>query len=313
MNTFIKRLLLFIVPLVCFLFALAYIDPFNFFREERDAVSLKYKKEVSTSTNARLYKLIEYERNPAEVVILGDSRTDQLKSEFWESHLQKKVTNMSFGGGTLPEIISAFHEVAKSGKIKEVYIGVSFNLYNQNNSMNLVPEAANLKESALSYLASKYCFKAALKYGKARITGDTKSSAPPFSREEFWEYQLFSSASNFYRTYTYPQLYYKELADIVDYCKKNDIKIVFIIPPTHTDLQKRIADFSLSEKEAVFKNDLRMLGEVYDFDTPNELTSRKENFIDPFHSTDSISQLVVAEVTTGKTRYAKVLPYKIRN
>lgn len=313
MRTYIKSLLLFASPLVCFLFVLAYMDPFNFFREEHDAGSLKLKKEVSTSVNARLYKLIEYGRNPTEVVILGDSRTDQLKSEFWEGHLQKKVTNMSFGGGTLPEIISTFKEVAKSGKIKEVYIGVSFNLYNQNNSMNLVPEAVNIKESALSYLASKYCFKAALKYSKARITGDSKNNAPPFSREEFWDYQLFSSASNFYRAYTYPQLYYNELADISAYCKKNYIKIVFIIPPTHTDLQKRIDDFFLSEKEAAFKNDMSTLGEVYDFDTPNELTSRKENFIDPFHSTDSISQIVVAEILTGKTHYAKVLPYQIRN
>src|SRR6185369_6974916 len=108
MKTFIRTCLIFLSLPLLFLAFLAYLDPFNFIRDE-SVKHQKLKKEISTKVNSRLYKLIEYERTPTEVVIFGDSRTDQLKSDYFENLLNKKVTNLSIAGGTLPEIISMFY------------------------------------------------------------------------------------------------------------------------------------------------------------------------------------------------------------
>ncbi|HTH58185.1 MAG TPA: hypothetical protein VL728_19190 [Cyclobacteriaceae bacterium] len=306
MRKFLTQSGLFVALPLGFLLLLAYLDPFNFFRVEKDADHLMLKKQIGTNINSRLYKLIEYGKSPTEVVILGDSRTDQLKTAYFEKLLNKRVTNLSYGGGSLPEIISTFDEVVKSKKVTQIYIGVSFNLYNKKNEINLVPEAVGLKQSLISYLVSKYCLRASLLYGKALLFHESlELGKPPYTKEEFWDYQLYSSAANFYRAYAYPGEWFQELKRISGYCATHNIKLTFLVPPTHVDLQKRIADFHLLEEEEAFKKDLTSLGAMYDFDYSNDITLKRGNFLDPFHSVDSVSRLVVTELVTGETKYSK--------
>ena len=108
------------------------------------------------------------------------------------------------------------------------------------------------------------------------------------------------SAKTFYQQYIYPKYYKEELTKICNYCAQNHIKLVFFIPPTHTDLQNRIKDFGL-EKEAIqFKKDLEALGKVHDFDYPSHLTQQKSNFLDPFHFNDEISKIISDSIFTKK-------------
>jgi hypothetical protein len=85
----------------------------------------------------------------------------------------------------------------------------------------------------------------------------------------------------------------------------NKIKLVFFIPPTHTDLQGRVADFHLEKAEYQFKKDIEGLGELHDFDFRNDLTADKRNFTDPFHCNDSISRLVIQEMISGGSTYSR--------
>jgi len=310
MKPFIKAFLFFSAPLLLFLFLQAYIDPFQLIRKESDTVKYELKKKISMEINSRLYKLIEYNRDPSAVVILGDSRADQLKSVYFEELLDEHVQNLSFGGGTLPEVIQTFEEISKTKKIKQVYLGISFNLYNSKNSMNLVPEAIELKGSIISYLNSKYCIKATFQYSKALLLHENGIATIPFTKEEFWNYQLYSAASNFYRSYSYPDTYFEGLKKIADYCSLNKIKLIFFIPPTHVDLQNRIHDFKLDNEDKQFKEDIASLGDLYDFDYSTPLTVSRSNFKDPYHSIDSISKIVVREIVTGDLVHGRVVKKK---
>lgn len=307
MNKFIKAILLFSSPVCVAALVLFFIDPFGLNFNESNAERKELKKKASIEVNARLYKLIEFSKTDAEILILGDSRSDQLKASYFEERLHKKTYNLSYGGGTLPEIIETLRWVVEQGKIKQLYIGLNFNLYNEKNSMNLVPEALKLQQSTLSYLTSKYCFRASLLYCKALLTGTDITSSPPLSKDEFWEYQLNSSANNFYRAYSYPEKHFQELKELITLCIQNNIQVLFFIPPTHNDLQKKITDFNLNRREQQFKEDLRSIVKVYDFDYKNDMTLNRNNFLDPYHSIDSISKIVVSEIVTGKTTYGKML------
>ena len=46
----------------------------------------------------------------------------------------------------------------------------------------------------------------------------------------------------------------------------------------------------------VFKNDIKNIGRVIDFDFPNSITNCKSCFSDPIHTTDSISEIIVDEI-----------------
>ena len=128
---------------------------------------------------------------------------------------------------------------------------------------------------------------------------------PGLNKNEFWSYQLEISARNYFREYKYPDKFYEQLAEISDYCHKNNITLIFFIPPTHVDLQETVQEFDLEEIESKFKRDISGLETRYDFDYPNAVTINHSNFTDPFHCNDSIGQIVIGEITTGNVQLAK--------
>ncbi len=307
MKLFIKRLLLFSAPFILYLIIAVLIDPYNIIYKNNNPTLIELKSKISYKLNYPLFKLQEYSENPTDIVLLGDSRTNKLNKLTFEKITGMKVTNLSYGGGTLPEIIDTFWYITKTHPIKEVYIGINFNLYNDYNNNNRVPKAIELKESPFSYLFSSYCSKSLFLILKSIITNkEINIEKPHLSKNEFWRYQLEISAPAFYSNYKYPYLYHKSLIDISRYCKEKKIKLVFFIPPTHINLQQRVTDFNLDEEKKLFKVDLTNLGITYDFEYPNEITRNKSNFSDPFHFNDSISDIIIKEILENNIKYARV-------
>lgn len=181
-------------------------------------------------------------------------------------------------------------------KVKEVYFAINFNLYDKDNNFDRVTEALELLDSPIRLLTSRYSIKASVKVMLNFLFGIEFDSSSRQSKEEFWEYQLNSAATSFYINYTYPDNYYQSLYEIADYCKNNNIKLVFVIPPTHIDLQKRISDFNLAQENEKFIVDLSSLSTVYNFDIETPLTNNRDNFRDPFHMNRKIADIVVEEL-----------------
>jgi hypothetical protein len=272
------------------------IDPYNIIHSENNIRIKELESIISNRINYPLYNIPKYLENPTEIILLGDSRTAALRSELFE-YQNLRCTNLAYGGGTLPEIIETFNSISNSPGLKEVYIGINFNLYNDYNSMDRVSEASELMNSPISYIFSKYCIKSTFYILYSLCTGDIINiEKPPFNKDEFWDYQLASSADNFYRSYQYPQHSYDSLKNIVQQCKDRAIRLIFFIPPTHADLQDQVSVYNLEREQIKFKTDLRDLGLVYDFDQPNERTENRMNFNDPFHSNDSIGEIIVKEM-----------------
>ncbi len=295
MNKFLRRTLIFFIPLFLYLIIVLAVDPYNYFSSE--VVSSEIKKNIAFKLNYPLFKLLAYEKEPTKNIILGDSRSNNLDIDFVNSCGDKKFTNLAYGGGTLQEIINTFWEVSKNAKLETVVIGVNFNLYNKTNAMDRVSETISLKNNFVSYATSKYTFKSTGLIVKSILLNETYDvEIPEMSREEFWQYQLNSSANNTYRIYKYPENYFLELQQIAVYCKQNNIKLSFFIPPTHVSLQEKIDEFKLTAQEEKFKKDLMGLGPVYDFDFSNDITLNKDKFKDPYHCKESVAETIVKVV-----------------
>lgn len=306
MKHFIKRLTIFALPVLLYLIIAVSIDPYNILSEEDNPELSKLKSTISYKLNYPLYNIQKYHSDPTEAILLGDSRTHALSADYFTELTGLRSTNLACAGGTLPEILETFWFSAKYNTLKEVYIGINFNLYNATNTMNRVTSAKSLRASSLSYLFSKYCFKSCFYITRSLLTGSTIDfEKPNLNKAHFWRYQLESSANNFYRVYDYPSDYLLQLQEVGHYCQSKDIKLVFFIPPTHTDLQAKVQEFNLDNAEEQFKADLSSLALLYDFDYPNEMTRNKDNFLDPFHFVDTISRNVIEEIVTGKLRYAR--------
>lgn len=297
MEKFLKRILLFSIPLILFALFLLLIDPFGLFNLFNPSEEFKHLKlKISKLEHQALIKIIGFKQNPADLIILGDSRGGSLGSVKFNELTGLSSYNLSIEGGSLREAIDLFWFAISEHKVKEVYFAINFNLYDKDYNFNRVTEAQNLLDTPIKLLLSRYSIRASAKVMLNLLFGTQINSNPIQSKEEFWEYQLNSVATGFYMNYTYPDNYYQSLSEIADYCKNNGIKLVFVIPPTHIDLQKRIFDFNLVQENHKFILDLSSLGTVYNFDIESSLTNNCNNFNDPFHTTSEIANIVVEEL-----------------
>lgn len=302
MKKFISTILYFLLPFLFMTMILIYIDPYNIIRREKNEDLLRLKKQISYKKNYALFKLQEYYYNPTDVIVLGDSRANSLGAKSFDSISDEKVTNLAYGGGTIQEIVETFWIINKMHKLKKVYIGINFNLYNALNVRNSVKTANDLRNSIPSYLFSRYCIESSYLIIKSLIINeDIDIEKPPFSKEKFWEHQLNVSGPNFYNNYKYPSNYYDDLYEISEYCRENKIELVLFIPPTHIDLQNKIHEYHLGKDNEKFKKDLISLNApVFDFNFENTMTKNKDNFGDPFHFRGEYVEIIINVISENK-------------
>jgi len=273
-------------------FSLNYIvDPFNINNENL----LKLPKDkISYKVNYRLYKMSEFFHNPHDFIILGDSRSDALKSHYFN----QPVYNFSYGGGNLSEVIDTFWFATKHVKLKRVIIGVPFNMFNGfHNSTKLTEEANLLIETPLKYYLNFLTVKVSwMNLSSKYMDVDFDLEKPSMTKEDFWLQQLNVTTKLFYDKYHYPKEMLLELEKINAYARENDIKLQIFIPPVHFDLQLKINDYNLNDAYRNYKKELSRLFDVIDFDIDSSITRNKENFSDPYHFTPEIAKNIVDEI-----------------
>jgi hypothetical protein len=283
MKKFFIKLAIFLIPFPLYLGIVMLIDPYNYLNVSH-LISPETKLATSAKFNPQLWKLIEFKHIKADIIIFGDSRSAQVNAEHLKQTTGFNFYNFSYAGGTLIDMIETFWYAAEKQNLKEAYFGINFNLYNDFERNNGVEQARSIMKNIFSYSFSKVVFKSMIQNIKKQyFVKDYTIGEPDMNREEFWSYQLHSMGIRFYQKYKHPDQYLDQLSEISDYCKKNNIKLVFFMPPTHVDLQKRIADFKLEKDYDRFISDISTLGKFYNLDVASKYTQNRNNFNDPFH------------------------------
>jgi hypothetical protein len=259
------------------------IDPFNYYGLSH-FISYETKHDVSQKMHPQLWKLLDYKNKQTDRIILGDSRSNLIDTDHVKNISGNDVYNFSYGGGTLLDMIETFWYANRITKLKEVYLGINFNLYNGFENNNRLIQAKSIAKNIFSYSFSKVVFATAFKnIVKEYFSKDLQIGNPEMSFEEFWKYHLESNGKRYYQKYVYPVELHEKLREIALYCQKNNINLTIFIPPNHIDWQKLVTDFKLTREYSVFLSDMNKLGKVYNFDLVNEFTSNKKNFRDPVH------------------------------
>jgi hypothetical protein len=128
--------------------------------------------------------------------------------------------------------------------------------------------------------------------------------------QAFWQHQLGPITAAFYTRHVYPKRYHAELEKIARYAKANSIELAFVIFPTHVELQNRVRDFGLEGEYIRFKREVSALAPTYDYDYSNEMTSDKDNFLDPYHCRQECVDRIIREVWSGHFIYGRPLTAK---
>lgn len=287
-----------LLPLAAMLGAVAtwnyVLDPFGM--NGRFARGLD-RDRVARILSYQLYKTIEFQRSPRPVLILGDSRCDLLRPEYFARAGRTGVYNMSFGGGTLPEAIDAFWFADAHAKLQSVVLCVPFNLYNEFAGVNRVPEALALQQQPLAYYLSPFVAKAGVHLLYERFTGRLlRDETPDVPRDEFWRRQLGSEVARSLSRWQRPERLQRRLEEVSRHCREAGIELTFLIPPNHVELQAKVDEYGLRPEYDRMKVELAELAPVVDLDLPSELTRGDSNYKDPFHLTPEAAEQVVREL-----------------
>ena len=301
MQKFLKNIGIVSIPIIIYLICIALIDPFNYLNKSH-LVDSSLKKAISEEVSPHMFRLLDYEHHPRKNIILGDSRSNSL----YYSLDPSRWANMTYGGGSLKEMIQTFWWVVEKQELDTVLIGINLNLYNKNNRRFYVEQTIESLKYYVSYAFNKNVFRSSFLILKSELSKkEVQLNKTGLSKEEFWEQHLNTFPQKFYSNMVYPEEYHALLAEISDYCAQKNIKLIFWIPPTHIDLQNAVKKYDVDEMDLRFKNDLRSLGELYDYNYPCKITEEKENFRDPVHFTYEIAVQIRDELLRGQIFCAK--------
>jgi len=241
-----------------------------------------------------LYKIIAFENDPKKNWVLGDSRSNGLHDAMDE----KTCSNLAYGGASLKEMIQSFWWATEIVKPDTVLIGINLNLYNKFNRRFWVEETLSRKGNFFTYAFNKYTFNATVALARSLAISEKDASPAvedPGAKEYYWNKKL-GETDKFYKNITYPDGYYKQLAEIAEYCNKEGIKLIFWIPPLHQDYHEVLKEYDLKEYTDKFRSDLRSLGDVFDFNYDSKLIIDSQNFRDPVHFNAQVAREIEKEI-----------------
>ena len=307
MNTELKILLrkggVFILPIITWMIIVVIVDPFNYFNFY-EAISQQTKKS-SQKLNPLLYNSINFKNNPTNSVIIGDSRVRKLPTKRIQELTGDTYYTLHSNGAKLNEIIDLFWLSTKYSKLKNVIIGINFNLYNEYAYSNRTEDVREMINNPLIYIFNYTIAKTVCLSIKNELFGIPIQKKK--NRNDFWNYSINTTAKNQYSKYKYPNRMLEKLKKISDYCKEKNINLTLLIVPNHMDFHDQLVKYNLLDEEIQFKEEISSIGRVIDFDYPNSITNCKSCFTDPIHTTDSISMIIVNDLFTDSLVVGKLL------
>jgi hypothetical protein len=279
------------------------VDPYEFINISH-IIESKYKIEVykrsdeSEPRGSMLWNVIHYDREPKVNVIIGDSQGKNFNTTLIKKVSGKDFFNFCLPGSSYETMFQTFWHTAEKCELESVYFQVAFMNYNATRSYNLFHFAQDHFDKPYLYFVTKEILFDSFYNVYYQLNKDPKLVQRSYEYDSYEKLDKLSSyrLNLFFGNYSYPAEYFNELKKIVDYCNKNNIELKFIILPTYKSTLEYLENKNLLSMRDRFKNDIKSLAYVYDFDYPSQITEVRENFIDYFHPRNHVIDNLTKEI-----------------
>jgi hypothetical protein len=301
MKKFILKLMLFSTPFVVWFSIVAWIDPFNFFNwKSKEEIEIRETK--IRPLNSMLFNMIQYKHNPTEVIFIGDSRTRIVSDSLYRSITNQSTFNLYSNKAKLNEMIDLFWYAESFQKLKKVYFGVNFNLFNTYAFGARSKSNSELCNSPLKYITNRAVGEATgILLHLVSLSPDKKPN-----QKDFWKYNIEEKSADFYSKYNFPTEAVTQLSEIANYCKSHNIELTFVVLPHAAPMRKKVVHYNLSDQEALFKSTISGIGNTVDYDYENAITADTTNFGDPIHFKKHIGELIARELATKDFQVGRI-------
>ncbi len=295
MKKYIYRGILFAIPIIILYGFIVVIDPYEFINifhvlsAEKKVRVLNRNDEAGPRGNM-LWKVVHYRRNPVKNILIGDSQCRRISEEQLKELTGEAWFNFCIPGASYETMFDNFWFAARETDLQKVYFEVSFMNYNKNRSYSITRFAWDYIENPYLYFTKKEIFLDSWINFKYGITGNESlvEQSHEYEKLELMNEIAEKRMQLFFTEYAYPHEFYEELKQITNYCKENNIELVYLIMPTYEGVHEHLENIGLMEMYERFKQDIRSLGETYDYDVGLEVSKHRENFTDYFHPRENV-------------------------
>lgn len=288
-----KKLAIVLLPIFIYFALFVYFEPYNYFG----------LKQSEYTADSAIVRVRNYNENPSDVIILGDSKLAHFDMDKVEEYVGEDVGQLSFGGASFNEGIDLFYyAVKRNPNIHTVYFGASFYTLNQSYYKDRMSQISTTAENPLAYMLNFSYNIEMLNEVKWFLLG-VKNVASV--HHEDWP------ESDYYNEDGTPRKYRRNLEEYADiiydvcttvpyklnqdqvdryiqmakYCEENGIKLYTVMPPIDESLRELVVDPLGIDKEILsFIEQVSPYTEVLNYEYPqteSEYTS--DMFYDGFH------------------------------
>jgi hypothetical protein len=244
-----------------------------------------------------LWRTINFQRNPTPNILLGTSRMGEISDQSLGKYFGGKATNLAFGGSNYKVIIDLFWMAANTTKLENVIIQAEFNTYNALANSNLYEPAKKIIDKPLKYFLN------------ADIVGDTFAvlyysitKNQQFVRRSY-KYKVGNLngtdkylLNGFFQGTIYPEEYHKELVKISEFCRKENINLIFFIAPDYVEVPNYLKNNNMEKDYDRFRSDIFGLGNTIDQNHGIPFSFNKENYLDFFHVKFELTDTLLAMI-----------------
>lgn len=143
MLKLVKKLALIALPIVIYFAIFIVFEPYNYF-------GLKHSEYTADSAIVRVR---QFNADPADVVILGDSRVAHFDMDKVEEYVGERVSQLSFGGASLNESMDLLeYALEKNENIHTVYFAVSFYTLNESYYKDRMSSIETIATNPFAYM-----------------------------------------------------------------------------------------------------------------------------------------------------------------
>ncbi len=290
MSKLIKKLALVLVPVVIYFAIFIYFEPYNYFG----------LKNSEYSGDSRMYRVREYNKNPRDVIILGDSKLAHFDMEKVEEYVGEEVGQLSFGGASFNESMDLLeYAMDKNPDLHTVYFGASFYTLNVSYYKDRMSSIETTATNPFAYMLNFNYNVEMLNEIKWFILGQENVASthhkdwqesdylfddgtPRPYRKNLMEYA--DTITNVCKNYEYDTADVERYITLARLCNSKGIKLYTVMPPMDDSLKELVVvPMGIDKHIESFIDEVSDYSEVINFELNEENIFTEDQFYDGFH------------------------------
>ena len=290
MTKLLKKLALAMVPVVIYFAIFIYFEPYNYFGI----------KESEYSGDSAMYRVREFNKQPSDVIILGDSKMAHFDMDLVESLVGEKVGQLSFGGASFNESMDLLeYAIEKNPDVHTVYFAASFYTLNESYYKDRMSSIETTATNPFAYMLNFNYNIEMLNEIKWFILGKKNVATPHHEDWKESDYYFEDGTKRPYRrnlmeyadtikgvcaNYSYDTADVERYIELAKMCKDKGIKLYTVMPPMDDSLKELVVEpLGIHNHILSFIDSVSPYTEVINFEYNETNVFSEDLFYDGFH------------------------------